>query len=348
MKQHEREFFISSVRSGKVLVKTNNIKLHIIPATFDQVLESCEIYNEAYENAFIQEIMCEDDMDNWMREHEIWTTEDDNKIKGLKNDIERLKVEIYNARYDDNLKPRIRLYIRAGEQQLSSQLNIKHQYYQNTCEGVATAEKMSWLIKNTTLHNNRLYDFADISLSYVIDQWQSSIIAEPHIRELARSEPWRSMWIVHEKGQVKLFNNPPETDCTINQKNLLVWSQMYDNIHESIDCPSKEVIEDDDMLDGWFLIQAKKRDSKTAEQEFDKSVKSDKIKKSGEVYVMANNKKQVDRVNSLNSTGAKMDKQQRMDLIKNQGSVTQDKFTDVKRDVGNARAAMFKNKFKRK
>ena len=347
MKQHEREFFISCIRSGKFPIKTDNIKLYIIPPTFDQVMESCEIYNEVYEKAFSEEMMCEDDMDNWMREHGIWSEEDDAKVKGLREDIDRLKTEIYNARYDDKLRETIRLYIRAGERQLVEQLHLKNQYYNNTCEGVATTEKTSWLIKSTTMYNNEQYDFGDISLPYVISQWQESVLNEKSIRELARSEPWRSIWIIHHKGQINLFQNPENYDYTINQKNLIVWSQMYDNIHESLDCPSKDVIEDDDMLDGWFIIQAKKREKTTVENEFDKSVKSDKIKKSGEVFVMAKSGKHASKINSMNSEGSKADKTQRMAVIKQQGSATQDQFADVRRDIGNKRASMYKNKFRR-
>ena len=46
-----------------------------------------------------------------------------------------------------------------------------------------------------------------------------------------------------------MFLNATEGELTYNQKNLMIWSQMYDNIQETLDCPSKEVIEDDDILD---------------------------------------------------------------------------------------------------
>lgn len=348
MKQHEREFFISCIRSGKSIVTTDDIKLHIIPPTLDQVMESCEVYNEIYEKAFADEMMCESDMDSWMKEHGIWSDEEDKKIKGLKDDIERLKIEIYNARYDEKLKETIRLYIRAGERQLVDLLHLKNQYYNNTCEGVATTEKVSWLIKNTTTKDGKPYDFSEIGLPYVIAQWQKTVLNEKDIRELSRNEPWRSIWIIHTKGQVDLFNNRYNNlDYTINQKNIIVWSQMYDNIHESLECPSKDVIDDDDMLDGWFLIQAKKREQKTVENEFEKSVKSDKIKSSGEVFVMSKGSKHAKQIESLNTAGAKADKAQRMAVIKQQGTATQDQFADVRREHGNKRAAMYKNKFRR-
>ena len=45
---------------------------------------------------------------------------------------------------------------------------------------------------------------------------------------------------------------------TINQKTCYMV-KVYDNVHESMDAPTDRVIEDDDMLDGWFKVQSRKR-----------------------------------------------------------------------------------------
>lgn len=58
---------------------------------------------------------------------------------------------------------------------------------------------------------------------------------------------------------------------TINQRNLLTWSKIYDNVQESLECPSEKVIEDDDMLDGWFLVQKLERERERVERERESS-----------------------------------------------------------------------------
>jgi hypothetical protein len=324
MKQHEREFFISLIRSGKYFV--NN--LIIIPPTIDQYFQACQVYNQAFQQAYVDGMMSESEIDQWMREQDLWSVIDDEKLEGLNKDIERLKIEIYNARDNDLLRERIRLYIRAGEKQLVTHSNKKNQYYLNTCEGFASYEKLSWIIKNTTYQNNTLYDFGDISLQYIVDEYQSSAISESKIRELSRSEHWKSLWVIRENAQVKIFNNSPDQELTYNQKNLIIWSQTYDNIQESMDCPQKEVIEDDDLLDGWFILQGKKREKERNEKEFEDSVKNDKIKNSSEVFVMANNNKDLRKIDSLNNPHTAMIKKQREELLKNKGAVTQDQFAD--------------------
>jgi len=333
MKIHEREFFISMIRSGKVFIKHKDIELEICPLTLDQSFKSCEVYKEAYDKAYSEEIMTEDDMDQWMMENELWTIHDNKKEDGLKKDIERLKVEIYNARDNEALANSIRRYIRAGELQLTSHLNKKYIYHQNTCEGVAASERLAWIMKNTTYFNGKLYNFEELSLQYVIDEWQSHFISENKSRELARNEPWRSLWITRENSGYSLFGNPPNTELTYNQKNLLIWSQMYDNIQESMECPTKEVIEDDDMLDGWFILQGRKRETDRLEKELDNDVKSDKIKNASEVYVVSNDKNKQKKIDSLNDPISQMIKKQRHNTIQAKGSVSEQDLPDQKRNI---------------
>lgn len=321
------------IRSGKVSVNYNDIELQIIPLTLDQSFKSCQIYKAAYEKAYSEEIMTEEDMDVWMMENELWNMHDDKKEEGLKKDIERLKVEIYNARDNDMLANSIRKYIRVGEAQLSSHLNKKYMYHQNTCEGVASAERLAWIIKNTTYLDGKPYDFEEISLQYVVDEWQSQFISENKSRELARNDPWKSLWITRENSGSPLFGNPPNTELTYNQKNLLIWSQMYDNIQESMECPNKEVIEDDDMLDGWFIIQHQKREKDRSEKEFENDTKNEKIKNASEVYIVSNNPKKINKIHDMNDSVSKSIKKQRNATIEKRGYVEDQNLPDQKRNI---------------
>lgn len=335
MKQHEREFFIALIRSGNYYIEHNNIKLVIVPCTIDQSLEASMVYNETYEKAYIDGMMNEDEMNNWMLENGLWTPENDKVIDGLKNDLEKLKIEIFNNRKDSVLVSQIRKYIRAGENQLTSEHSKKNQYYQNTCEGLAASEKASWTIKNTTFYRNKnkLYDFDSLSLTYILDEWYSSILSENKIRELARNEPWKSLWAVRENSKANLFKNIDNIELTYNQKNLIIWSQMYDNIQESMDCPSKEVIEDDDMLDGWFILQNKKRDREKSEQDFSEGTRNEKIKNAAEVFVVAKDKKDISKIDSMNHPASAMIKKQRHKTIVEKGSVNHHDFADEKMRV---------------
>jgi hypothetical protein len=328
MKQHEREFFISTIRSGNIVVKKDNITIVIKPLTIDQSVESCYIYNEAYKQSYIDGMMDEGEMEEWMREQGLWLEEDDKVLEALKKDLEKLKIEIYNARNNSQLKDRIRLYLRKCESETAKYLTKKNSYYQNTREGYAANEKAAWVIKNSSYKNSSLYDFNELSLQYVMDEWQSSILTDSQTRELARNEPWRSLWVIKDNTKIKLFNNLENTELTFNQKNLIIWSQMYDNIQESVECPPKDVIEDDDMLDGWFIVQSKKREQEKLASEIEHNSKNEKIKNASEVYMMAQNNEDISRIDSMNDAHGLNVKKQRTKSILQKGTVNHHDLAD--------------------
>jgi hypothetical protein len=331
MKQHEREFFIYTIRSGKVFLP-KDIVIH--PPTVDIIIQSLQKYNNAFNDASSDGIMKEDELSKWMKEQGLWTSYNENKIEELKKKIESLKIEIYESRFDKKLVSKTRESIRFQEKILTSELSQKNSYYINTCEGFATTEKTSYIIQNTTYQNNKLYDFTDLSLPEVVDLWYDSFLTEGQCRDLARNEPWKSLWIINKNAKFSLFSNCSNGDePTYNQKNLIIWSQMYDNIHESIDCPTKEVIEDDDMLDGWFIIQNKKTEKEKINKEFEASTKNEKIKNSSEVFIVAKDKDKIKKIQELNSLESKKIIAGRHKMLEQKGTVNTGEFPDEKLNI---------------
>lgn len=346
MKQHEREFFIYTIRSGKVFLPNNIV---IYPPTIDIIIQSLNKYKSAYEDASVDNIMTEDELSSWMKEQGLWTSYHEKKVEDLKNKLEALKIEIYESRFDKKLVSKIRESIRIQEKVLTSELSQKNSYYINTCEGVATTEKTSYIIQNTTYQNNKLYDFSELSLPEVVDLWYDSFLTENQCRDLARNEPWKSLWIIRKNSQFSLFSNCNNGDePTYNQKNLIIWSQMYDNIQESMDCPSKDVIEDDDMLDGWFIIQNKKTEKEKLNKEFEATTKNQKIKNSSEVFVVAQDAEKVKKIQELNSLESKKIIAQREKILEQKGVVSAGEFPDEKLNIRMQNIESLKNHAKKK
>ena len=347
MNQHERVFFISRIRSGNVIIRKKGLKLIITPPTLDQAIDSCAVYDDAYRHAEVEGVMTESEMEQWMIQKGFWSHEDEEKIEGLKKEVERCKIEIYNARNNEELAARIRLYIRAGEQQMIGQLSKKRIYSSNTCEGRATVEKFCHLIRTCTMLDDKIYDFEELSVEYVMSCFQDELCSDTELRELARNEPWKSLWVMREAANAPLFpNHVGDLELTNNQKGLIIWSQTYDNIQESLDCPSKDVIEDDDMLDGWFIVQGQKRDKEKSEQEFENSTQNEKIKNSPEVFIFANTERDKDRIDNMNDVGGRVVKAQREALMKrSSGSTAQNEFQDEKIKFNQMSNQQFKGKF---
>jgi len=169
-------------------------------------------------------------------------------------------------------------------------------------------------------------------------------LSESKIRELARTEPWRTLWQLNSSETFKLFSNNGR-ELSHDQKNLLVWSTMYDNVQESMDCPTEDVINDDDMLDGWFLIQTKKRKEEKSSNELDNM--NPKIANSQEVYIMANSQEDRQRIDNLNSREANFIKKQRSDIIKQKGDASQLDFQDEKLKMGRQQTEGIRRQFRR-
>jgi len=345
MKQYEREYFVSRIRSGIYIVDYNGVKLKILPHTIEDEFEANQVYMDVFNRAAEDEIKTFDEMHEWAKDKGFWTEEDDKREEGFKKDLDRLRIEIFKARNNESQREHIRKYIRAGEKQQLEHLSKKYVYQENTCEGLAILEKSLELIRKCTYVGKELFNFGPIDIKGIWGSVNSQTCDDKQLRELARSEPWRSIWLLRDSQTYGLFHKNGR-ELTTEQRNLLMWSRMYDNIQESMDCPSDDVIKDDDMLDGWFLMQQQKRDKQKAEAEFE-STASSKISNSDEIFMMAGSQEQADKIESINSLSGKMRKKERLAVIQNKGSAEQHDFRDERLKLRQQSNQQFKDKFRR-
>lgn len=346
MKHYEREYFISRIRAGYYPIKLNDGKiLKVYPPTIEQEFELNQIYLDSYKDAIKDDIKTEDEMIEWMIEKGLWSYEEDFQIKKSTEDLEKLKIEMFNSRFDKKKKEAIRRLVRGCEKNIEMLINKKNVTYENTCEGVSFVEKSYAMLKMCTYYNEEIFDFKDTSIEEIWVQYSSLILSDSKIREIARSDSWRSLWSLSETSKVKLFNNDI---LNIDQRNLLVWSKLYDNVSEHSESPSDSVIEDDDLLDGWIALQKQKRDQESKNKEADAIVSNNQnIRNSDEVFVIARDKEQISAINSLNSPSAMLIKNQRMSTVKREGEVKAGNFQDEKLKLSQMATNMHRNRFRR-
>ena len=125
-----------------------------------------------------------------------------------------------------------------------------------------------------------------------------------------------------------------------------MWSQLYDNIQESMDAPTNEVVEDDDVLDGWFVIQAKKRQKEKLEKEFNAKT-GDKVKNSDEVYVMSSSVEENELIENMNDLNSRRIKKERAQTLSSKGAVRQHEFKDEILDKRAEINNQYRDKFRR-
>jgi len=220
MKQYEREYFISRIRSGIYIVKHNGINLKVVPPTLEDEFEANQVYMKTFDNAVQDGIKTFDEMNEWIVSKGLWTEEDDEREQGFKKDLDTLRIEIFKARNNVSNREKIRKYIRAGEQQQLEHINKKYIYQENTCEGLSILEKSLELVRRCTYIGKELFDFESADIREIWSNVNRQTCNESELRELAKSEPWKSIWVLHNSKTFPLFSYS-DRELTIEQKNLL-------------------------------------------------------------------------------------------------------------------------------
>tara|TARA_A100001201_G_scaffold34038_1_gene36377 strand:+ start:6857 stop:7897 length:1041 start_codon:yes stop_codon:yes gene_type:complete len=342
----EREFLVFRIRSGVYKVPYNKFNIKVLTPTIEEEFESCEVYERSYYESMNDDIMTQEECTEWMLENGLWTYEEDLKIKEINKEIENLKINVYKKFNNAKLRESARIYLRAAEEGLKQMENKKNAYYGNTCEGIAQLDKSMFLLEACSYVGGEKLDPDSVELNDLLNKYYSLILKEGDCREVARSDPWRSIWALRETKTFNLFSNT-NRELSVDQRNLLIWSRMYDNIQESMECPSEKVIEDDDALDGWFIEQRRKNEREKAVGVIEDSIQNDKIRNSQEIIVFADNQKDAQNVHEMNSTTSKVIKQEREQVIKQKGSAVDLDFADQKMRLGNMAHEKFKNNFRR-
>jgi len=300
MEHHEREFCISKIRTGNFYYQE---KLIIKPISLEKSVLANIAYNNAYKEAQEDDVMTEAEMLRWMKENGFWHKVNENNIEKYKNNIEDIKVEMYEKRMFKKQVKDIRYRLRVEERKVAVEYETKNSFYEHTCESVAQLEKIYWIVKNSTydLEGNR-QNIDDEVINDIVSSWGSFLLQEYEIRELARNEPWKSLWSILGKT-AELFSNEKNTELNQNQKSLAIWSRIYDSVHESIDSPEDYVIEDDDILDGWFIFQSRKRKAEKKQNSI--SSRTSKNSNAQELFLMADSLEDAQDIYSANDTEAK-------------------------------------------
>ena len=167
-------------------------------------------------------------------------------------------------------------------------------------------------------------------------------ITEVDARYLTRKDPWRGLWAA-SKTENGVFGKC-SSDLTAEQGMLISWSRIYDSVQENPECPPDEVLKNNDMLDGWFIHQHRKRekDKKNRGSDSGSNVKGD------EVYMFADTRKDAQRIYDMNDGAARgIIKTRQKQLERNPQGVEAQNTMDAKMEMRQMSNEQFKQKFKK-
>lgn len=350
---------INRINTGIIYQSYNNNLYKLIPASKDIIALSELVYEDIINNCKFDSLITKEQALFILNKRNIWSSKDDEQIKTLNKSLEDYKMALYKALYNKNEQKKIRRQISNIENSLNKLFIRKSSLDYMTLESFAQNFQEEFIIANCILDSNlnQVYNYNNfwisdpVILNIFIRYLKFNTISISTFKEIARTEPFRSIWSVSKE---KIFNKFG-FDLTIEQKYMIMFSRMYDNVYESLDRPCDEVIENDDMLDGWFIYHRRDYEQKIKQKEADELLgkKEDKTGKNrnnnaGELFVMASSKEEAANVMNLNDIGNRMKIKERENATIKMGSVLEEDLPDVKLELMQQAKQQMADRFKRK
>ena len=316
---------LNKILSGNILVQTRNNILTVRQPDAGTRYLADFFAEQVYEEAFKQNIYLQEELEELIIENGWWTQDEEDELKQIPKDIEQMKVDYFNSFLRDDAKTLIKKGIREREDRFEKLTQDKYRFFNYTCESLKSQAYTMYILEHCTFYEKGdKISLEDISIYALYGKYNAEILDDKEIREVSKDPNWRMIWSSAKEREIFSL---PACDLTDMQKSLISWTRMYDSIYESMETPSDSIIEDDYAIDGWFVVQRRKRDDDRKESE------GNKLPESAEVFVPVKNQKEAQRVHNMNTQQGKQVVKSRMKDLEEQGSLEEGQFTHVKQDL---------------
>jgi hypothetical protein len=289
-----------------------------------------------------------DQQNKWfLIKHGLVEPDIDQNLKEIDKRIDDLKVELYNKAFQVSEHDQLKKTLQMVKDKSNDMWKMRHMFDHTTVVGYANLVKHQFIIFNTLYYpdDTRVFDNFDIAdfriIDKIIQEVYRSSITEAQFRYIARHEPWRSIWSADKSNPY----GKPSIDLTNEQRQLILMSKMYDAASEHPECPPDNIIEDDDMFDGWMIKHRRDRDRQQKVDTMD-DILGGKHGDAHEVYIPAKTKQDIEQIEMLNDTEAKIIKAQRSKQIQNKGRVSQLNLHDERMRMQIEAQSQFRDKVK--
>lgn len=268
-------------------------------------------YQSTYESLILKGFPTEEHLLGLLNIRNLWGEKQENEVKVLMDNLHKLNSQLPNLEFKSTEKKQVLKYIEITKERINQLTKIKTSLLTNSAEYIAKLEKYKYLLFlltkdefNKSIWTLKTFNKESDSFlnELLIKSYFNENINEANIRKLARSEPWRSVWLCAIKTG-NLFNRP-STDFTDYQRALVSWSLLYDNIFEHPEAPSSDIIDNDILLDQWLEQQAAKRKAESAANASNNILSNNKIGSSQEVGIVVDSIEDAEKVYKLNSPQA--------------------------------------------
>ncbi len=312
------------IASGKLFLPPN---LFITEPSPEVKYLGEHIYAKSLKDATIRGLHTEESLLSFMKQLEYWSDDKEKELEKVTKDIEETKVSLFKSHILPAKRNTLKNKLTKLKSGLSELLRTKNKYSNITSEYCAEMSKQRYLIKHSIIDlAGNVVVVGKNKLERAIALYNSSRVGEPEIRSLARSETWLSIYSISSTpfdGAVNRYSH--------EQRHLIAWTSLYQNVKKHEEAPTDAVLEDDDAMDGWLIVQ---RRNVGAARKKDDLIGNEKIKNADEVFVMVKNPidfpdqeiEDVARlVDDMNDPMAKITKERKLAFLRKEGSVEEAK-----------------------
>lgn len=351
MIEQNREKLLYRILSGKehLLLRDNGSKSFywLTNPTPEDKLISIDIYDEVYSEAILEGLYTEEESVKELRNRGLWTKKEEEELEIAIKNIDKLKMGLYKS-FKKREKEAARFGLKQTREEITRLTTKKYKLFDKTAEYVANLSKIKFLIGKSLLkedgdrvwNNNSFWRDTSTLLDEAYFHYITNRITESQIRDLSRNDPWRPIWIC--KNIENSVFGLPACKLTDDQKAIIAWSKLYDSCYEDQERPSDEVINEDDMFDGWLITKRKEREKETKKSKAETILTNEKIANSSEVFVMGAEpgeetssftQEDLEEIEDLNSDYSAGIKKERMKVLFERGQVTEASMPDTSRHI---------------
>ena len=326
------ELLLYRIFCGYLIFNLNNETYKLSSANLTIKYEAQILYNNIVNDEKYNDWIREENLDSLLVYLNLWTKDTSMIIKDIEKKIDNNKVEYYTHFKFSDKKNSIKKNLDNYKKQLSSILNKKEELYSNTLEGYANSIKNEFIITRTLYKNDKLVfnnscnENNYLLFNNVVSELNKYNINIYDFKKIARNHIWRSYWNVKKD---KVFSD----SFTDDQRTLIGISQMYERVYEHPECPSDEIIDDDDALDGWMIVQKRKTEKDKKQQQVDSL--NPKLKNAQEVFLFANNNNEAEEIIGLNNLEGLSRMKSKINHVNKFGLTEDSKLPDVQIDLRN-------------
>lgn len=330
MDQERRELLINRIISGILYFQHRGKTYKILPATAEQrYIASLKYFQYLEENSF-ENLPSQHMFAVYSYNHKLWTQEHDQELDLIKKKIEAIQIEMYHNHSFHSRLDTLRKNIALERKKQATLLENKNLFTGYSKEYQASQYKNKYLLcmrihdsdNKPMYHTDTILESSPDLLESAMLAIQKNYISDTNIRFLARNSPWRNFWSI---SKTDIFANSADS-WTDEQNAIAIYSRMYDNVYESHESPPEGVINDDDILDGWFAVQHKERQKGKSDKKHES-----KIKPGGhaEVMIPVGSREEAKEVFHMNDNQGKMEIRNRENVIKTKDEVKEQELPDV-------------------